>query len=106
MIIHRVTLFNIPKEEDIDFLVSQYQVLKQEAVKDGQPYIQSVIAGRALPDERSRGYTLVGKTIFRNLDDMKYYDKECEAHKRFKAHAAPRRVGDVLTVYFEESGTT
>ncbi|OTB03900.1 hypothetical protein M426DRAFT_321396 [Hypoxylon sp. CI-4A] len=101
MTIHRVTLFNVPKDEDIDFLLGQYQVLKQEALRDGKPYIQSVVAGRALPDDRSRGYTLVAKTTFSSLDDMKFYDNECGAHKRFKAHAGPRKVGDVLTVFFE-----
>ncbi|KAI5856761.1 stress responsive A/B barrel domain protein [Durotheca rogersii] len=103
MTIHRVTLFIIPKEEDIDFLLTQYRTLRQEALRNGAPYIESVIAGRALPDERSRGYTLVAKTTFRNLDDMNFYDKECAAHKRFKELAGPRRTGDILTVYYEDA---
>lgn len=71
-------------------------------MQNGQPYILEVVAGKAFPDERSRGYTLIAKTTFRNLEDMSFYDKECEAHKHFKALAAPRRTGDILTVYFED----
>ncbi|KAH8744198.1 stress responsive A/B barrel domain-containing protein [Diaporthe sp. PMI_573] len=103
MTITRVSMFNIPKEEDIDFLLSQYKTLRSEARKDGAPYILSIAAGRALPDQRSQGYTLVAKTTFRTLQDMQYYDSGCEAHARFKELAGPRRTGDVLTVYFEDA---
>lgn len=41
--------------------------------------------------------------MFRTLEDMQYYDSGCEAHANFKKLAAPRRDGDVLTVYFEDA---
>jgi hypothetical protein len=34
------------------------------------------------------------------MEDMKYYDKECEAHKALKACAGPVKE-DVLTTYYE-----
>ncbi|KAG6364698.1 hypothetical protein INS49_006302 [Diaporthe citri] len=64
MTIIRVSMFKIPKEEDIDFLLSRYKTLRSEARKDSAPYILSIEAGRALPDQRSQGYTLVAKTMF------------------------------------------
>ncbi|QKX59534.1 uncharacterized protein TRUGW13939_06668 [Talaromyces rugulosus] len=102
MTIHRVTLFNIPKSEDIDVLLAEYRSLAQEAKRDSEPYIVSVQAGRTLPDARTKGYTLAVKTAFHNLDDMYFYDNNCQAHKRLKSVAAPRREGDVFTAYFED----
>ncbi|PYH91184.1 stress responsive A/B barrel domain protein [Aspergillus ellipticus CBS 707.79] len=102
MTIHRITLFNIPKPEDIDVLIQEYRSLRQEATRNGQSYIVSVQAGRTLPDVRTKGYTLAVKTVFHNLDDMNFYDHECAAHKRFKSVAASRREGDVLMAYFED----
>jgi hypothetical protein len=40
------------------------------------------------------------KTTFASLEDMKYYDTECEAHKALKAVAGPVKE-DVLTSYYE-----
>jgi hypothetical protein len=34
------------------------------------------------------------------MDDMKYYDTECEAHKALKAVAGPAKT-DVLTTFYE-----
>ncbi|RHZ53983.1 hypothetical protein CDV55_100840 [Aspergillus turcosus] len=101
MTIHRVTFFNIPKPEDIDVLLAEYRRLAQ-AKRNSEPYILAVQAGRTLPDARTKGYTLAVKTTFRNLDDMNFYDHECEAHKHLKSVAAPRREGDVFTAYFED----
>ncbi|EAW13721.1 Dabb family protein [Aspergillus clavatus NRRL 1] len=102
MTIHRVTLFNIPKSEDIDVLLDEYRSLQHEAKRNAEPYIVSVQAGRMMPDARSKGYTLAVKTTFRNLDDMRFYDTDCAAHKRLKTVAGPRREGDVFTAYFED----
>lgn len=33
MTIHRITLFNIPKPEDVDILLAEYRTLAQEAKK-------------------------------------------------------------------------
>lgn len=53
-------------------------------------------------DARSQDYTLATKTIFKDLEDMKYYDTECAAHKALKSVVAGKRVGDVLTVWGKE----
>lgn len=70
--------------------------------QNSEPYILDVQAGRTLPDARTKGYTLAVKTTFRNLDDMEFYDSDCETHKRLKSVAAPLREGDVFVAYFED----
>ncbi|KAL4921167.1 hypothetical protein BDW62DRAFT_198181 [Aspergillus aurantiobrunneus] len=76
MTIQRITLFNIPKPEDIDVLLAEYRSLAQGATRNSVPYILSVQAGRTLPHTRTKGYTLAVKTTFRNLDDVRYYDSD------------------------------
>ncbi|KAL4909063.1 hypothetical protein BDW74DRAFT_174278 [Aspergillus multicolor] len=98
--IERITLFNIPDEAARDRVLEQYKILAKTAVKDGKPYIVAAAAGASYPDPRNKGYNLSVKTTFTSLEDMKYYDTECEAHKALKAVAAPVRE-DVLTTYFE-----
>ena len=68
--------------------------------KDGKPYILSAAVGASFPDPRNKGFNLSVKTTFASLDDMKYYDAECEAHKALKAVAGPVKE-DVLTSYYE-----
>ena len=74
-------------------------------LKDGKPYILSLNAGVAKDDPRSKGFTVVCKTDFASLDDMKYYDYKCDAHAALKASA--RSLGiqggpeGIMTVYFE-----
>ncbi|PQE19582.1 stress responsive A B barrel domain protein [Rutstroemia sp. NJR-2017a WRK4] len=102
MPITRFTLFKIPREEDIPPMIEQYQNLQKKALKDGKPYILTVEAGATLPDQRTQGHTLAVRTVFESLEDMKFYDTECEAHKALKGVAGPKKVGDVLTVYFED----
>jgi hypothetical protein len=68
--------------------------------QDGKPYILSLAAGQAIEDQRSQGYTLVAKSEFSSLDDMKYYDNECEAHQTLKAGAKSLGVEGVLTIYY------
>ena len=55
-----------------------------------------------LPDAQAQGYTLAVKTEFATLEDMRYYDEECAAHKALKAVAFTKRVEGRLTVYFED----
>ncbi|KAL3421546.1 stress responsive a b barrel domain-containing protein [Phlyctema vagabunda] len=102
MTIQRVTLFNIPRPDDITTLIEQYRTLQKTAFKDGKPYVVDLQAGPTLQDARTQGYTLAVRTAFHTLDDMRYYDNECEAHKAFKRAAASKREGDVLVVYFED----
>lgn len=59
------------------------------------------MAGAILEDVRAQGYTLAVKTEFANLEDMRYYDEECTAHKALKT-VAVNKVEGVLTVCFED----
>ncbi|KAF3387334.1 hypothetical protein F1880_001572 [Penicillium rolfsii] len=98
--IERITLFKIPKEEDRLRLLEQYKVLAKTATKDGKPYILSAAVGLSFDDPRNKGYNVSVKTTFASLEDMKYYDTECEAHAALKAVAGPIKE-DVLTTYYE-----
>ncbi|KAL2862879.1 Dabb family protein [Aspergillus lucknowensis] len=98
--VERITLFKIPDEATRDRVLEQYKVLARTAVKDGKSYIVSAAAGPSFPDPRNKGFNLSVKTTFASLEDMKYYDTECEAHKALKAVAGPAKE-DVLTTYFE-----
>ncbi|KAJ5224055.1 hypothetical protein N7468_008597 [Penicillium chermesinum] len=98
--IERITLFKIPNEADVQRLLNQYKVLASTATKDGKPYILSAAVGRSIDDPRNKGWNVSAKTTFASLDDMKYYDNECEAHKALKALAGSIKE-DVMTTYYE-----
>ncbi len=68
--------------------------------QDGKPYILSIRAGHAFPDQRAQGYTVAIVSVFASKEDMEYYDNECEAHKALKAVAKEVHQG-IMTVYFE-----
>lgn len=96
----RVTMFKIPSKENQQKLLRLYKTLSQTAKKDGSPYILSLDAGPAHEDVRSQGYTLVAKSEFKSLEDMKFYDEGCEAHQVLKAGAKDLGVEGIMTVYF------
>ena len=53
-------------------------------------------------DPRSKGYTLVARTVFDNKEDMDYYDNECAAHAGIKAALRSKVVdGPPLTLYMD-----
>ncbi|KAJ6090398.1 Dimeric alpha-beta barrel [Penicillium sp. IBT 16267x] len=98
--IERITLFKIPNEADQDRLLEQYKILAKTATKDGKPYIVSAAVGKSIPDPRNRGFNISVKTTFASMEDMKYYDSECEAHKALKALVYPIKE-DVMTTFYE-----
>ncbi|KAJ5779300.1 Dimeric alpha-beta barrel [Penicillium paradoxum] len=98
--IERITLFKIPNEADLNRVLEQYKVLAKTATKDGKPYIVAAAVGPTIADPRNKGYNLSVKTTFASMDDMKYYDNECEAHKALKACVGPVKE-DVLTTFYE-----
>jgi hypothetical protein len=61
-----------------------------------------MVVGPAEEDPRRQGYTVVSKTEFGSLDDMRYYDNACKAHKTLKAVVASSLnvEGPPLSVYF------
>ncbi|KAL2005706.1 hypothetical protein VTN00DRAFT_10199 [Thermoascus crustaceus] len=92
-------MFKIPNEVDRDRVLEQYKVLAKTAVKDGKPYITSITAGPTVPDPRNKGFNLAVKTTFASLEDMRYYDTECEAHRALKAVVGPVREDTVMAYY-------
>ncbi|KAI4763898.1 hypothetical protein E4T52_04196 [Aureobasidium sp. EXF-3400] len=101
--VHRTTLFKIPDSNDIQAVLDKYATMAQDAKKDGKPYILRCVAGPAVDDARSQGYTLAAQTTFSSLDDMKYYDNECEAHAALKAVAKTKVEGPPLMVCFDNA---
>ncbi|KAL2069232.1 hypothetical protein VTL71DRAFT_15570 [Oculimacula yallundae] len=96
----RVTMFKIPSKENQQKLLGLYRTLSATAKKDDKPYILSLTAGPAHDDVRSQGYTLIAKSEFKSLEDMKFYDTDCEAHKVLKTGAKELGVEGIMTVYF------
>ena len=70
--------------------------------QDSKPYITSAKAKAVIPDPagRNQGFTVAANTVFASLDDMKYYDADCDAHKAIKAFLKPRIEG-AMTIYHE-----
>lgn len=73
--------------------------------QDGKPYILSLSVGPAEDDPRSQGYTIVSKSEFSSLEDMTYYDTECEAHAGVKKEIMANGCEGVLTVFFKPTVT-
>lgn len=126
MPIQRVTLFRVPDEKNIPLIISAYKTLEQENqrvtkpipfhplkhsfthtnLQDGKPYIRQIKCGPSLSGpERGKSFTFVAMTRFDNLDDVRYYDEECAAHKKLKefAHDKVQQPWESpLTVFFED----
>ncbi|KAF0329818.1 stress responsive a b barrel domain-containing protein [Colletotrichum asianum] len=99
--VHRVTMFKIADEGQKKQLIEQYKKLGDSQKKDGKPYILSMVVGPAVDDPRAQGFTIVAKTEFASLEDMKYYDDECAAHGALKSFVKENlTVGGVMSVYF------
>jgi hypothetical protein len=58
-------------------------------------------AGPANGNVRDEGYTFVAKSVFGNMQDMEFYEKECEAHIVFKKYLKENApVEGLMTVWF------
>jgi len=93
-------MFKIPSLANQEKLLDLYRTLSQTATKDSKPYILSLAAGKAHEDPLSQGYTIIAKSEFKSLDDMRYYEKECTAHQALKVGAKELGVQGLLTVYY------
>jgi len=98
----RVTMFKIPKE-NVQKALGLYKTLSASATKDGKPYILSLVAGPSYEDARNQGYTLVAKSEFKSMEDMVYYDNDCEAHKTLKAGMKTCEPEGIMTVFYTPS---
>jgi len=94
-------MFKLPNPDDQEACLTAYKKLSADQSKDGKPYIASCNAYKLYDDPRNQGYTIAAKTSFHSLEDMRYYDDECEAHKTLKATVGPKAAGPPLTVYHE-----
>ncbi|RDW80108.1 hypothetical protein BP6252_04746 [Coleophoma cylindrospora] len=99
----RVTMFKIPSKADQETILANYLTLSKTQLKDGKPYILSLEAGVAEDDPRSQGFTIVAKSVFKNMDDMKYYDTECAAHEKLKVGNKALGVEGLMTVFYSPS---
>ncbi|KAF3911098.1 hypothetical protein AA313_de0205951 [Arthrobotrys entomopaga] len=99
--IKRITLFKCPDEAHQNTILEAYTKLMTEAQKDGKPYIISLVAKKTMDDPRRKGYTLCATSIFKNLEDMNYYDTDCAAHKALKAVAAGKLEEMPTTVFMD-----
>lgn len=52
-------------------------------------------------DPRSGGLALAAESEFESLEDMAYYDNDCDAHKALKAYAGPKALGPPTTVHWD-----
>lgn len=100
--IHRITLFKILDPADQQRLLQIYKQMPAKAVKDGEPYIVSVTAGTAKPDQRTQGFIVAVVSVFRSVQDMNYYDNECAAHAELKAFAKTVHQGAMMTFFENE----
>ncbi|KAL6858124.1 hypothetical protein ACO1O0_005576 [Amphichorda felina] len=119
--IHRVTMFKMPKEEDRQRMLEQYRqmakdnqkasstlayfITQRPSPRDGKPYILSMTVGPAEDDPRSQGYTLVSKSEFASMEDMRYFENECPAHGEVRSLIKALTVDGILTVYFKAQAT-
>lgn len=69
-------------------------------LQDGKPYILNLAVGPAEADPRSQGFTLVSKSEFASMQDMKYYDNDCPHHQALKDFAKTLTLEGIMTVYF------
>lgn len=53
-----------------------------------------------IPDPRNQGFNMVIKSSFASIEDMQFYDTQCEAHRAVKAVVGPAKE-DILTVFYE-----
>lgn len=52
-------------------------------------------------DPRSQGFTIAAKTNFESVEDMKYYDEQCEAHNALKGAVKPLVMGPPMMFYMD-----
>jgi hypothetical protein len=59
-------------------------------------------AGLAQGHVKDQGYTFVTKSVFKNKDDMEFYEKECPAHEEYKVFLKKNApVEGLMTVVFQ-----
>lgn len=58
-------------------------------------------AGAANGNVKDQGFNFVTKSVFKNKDDMKYYETECAGHNEYKLFLKEKApVAGLMTLYF------
>ena len=70
-----------------------------KALKDGKPYIRSVVGGPAFEDARNQGYTVAVVSTFESLENLQYYDAKCESHAALKAVLMTLHQGTMMVFF-------
>ncbi|KAL4956606.1 hypothetical protein BDW69DRAFT_181385 [Aspergillus filifer] len=100
-LITRVTMIRLPSDESLPIALEGFKAFASSQKKDGVPYILSMQAGRAEGSVREQGYTFVTKSVFKSMDDMRYYEKDCPAHNEYREFLKKNAPAEGLqTVYF------
>ncbi|KAF2154688.1 hypothetical protein K461DRAFT_275843 [Myriangium duriaei CBS 260.36] len=101
--IQRVTLFKVSDPSVvIPQMVEKLKTFQREATKDGKQYIQSYTAGPTVSDARNQGFNFCIQSSFASIEDMKYYDEECQVHAGLKSFMQGKLAGPPLTVFQDE----
>jgi hypothetical protein len=119
--VKRVTMLKVPKEDNFQAILKQYEVVRRMAqkvciscrstglgrmlisgTKNGKPYVLALDFGQTdnASEPRAQGYTTVVQIPFANRDDAVDWDTQCEARKAFKALVTTRHQG-ICTSRFE-----
>lgn len=78
-----------------------FEAFTKSQQKDGKPYILSMQAGPAEGNVKDQGYNFVAKSVFKNRDDMDYYEDECAGHQTYKVYLKENApVAGIQTVIF------
>lgn len=64
-----------------------------------------MVAGPAEEGPRTEGYTFVNKTEFANMEDMRFYESECPAHRDVLKVLGEIKIDGMLTVFFKPQAT-
>ncbi|KAL4968161.1 Dabb family protein [Aspergillus stella-maris] len=99
--ITRVTMIKLASEDSIPIALEGFKAFASSQKKEGEPYILSMQAGRAEGSVREQGYNFVTKSVFRSMDDMRYYENDCPAHNEYRVFLKKNAPATGLqTVYF------
>jgi len=66
--------------------------------QNGKPYLLAVEPHATIADSRNQGYNFVATTQYASMDDIEYYDTDCEAHKQLKSTVRDLVEGPPLTL--------
>ncbi|KAF2724778.1 hypothetical protein K431DRAFT_281729 [Polychaeton citri CBS 116435] len=99
--IQRITMFKVLDDAHVPEILDQYKTLETAAQKDGKPYIRECVARETIDDPRRQGYNIAAITTFDSLDDMKFYDENCEAHRKLKQFTLGKIEMPPTTIYMK-----